>query len=220
MGDNNESSGPVVQFKWTFPLFRVLSKKSKDIKSKVANVSSEDGAMPDTIQEAVGEEADNEPEVNDNLENLKSRLDSVSGGLSVSQESVRFEGDVFVPTELQVDEGDEVEFTNNSDSSVEIEFDNGSGLTVEAGGSGIKEFSESGAYDFSLSGVDIQDTCGAVVVGDTDEEPDLPCRRDVDREVFEEEEEEDTDVETSEMTVDISAADSMSAAADKKEREF
>lgn len=219
MEDNNGSSGPVVQFKWTFPLFRVLSKKSKDIKSRVASVNSEDGNMPDTIQEAVDEEAENEPEVNDNLDSLRNRLDSVSGGLSVGQESVNFEGDVFVPTELEIDEGGEVEFANNSDSGVEIEFDDGSGVTIEAGGSATKEFSESGAFDFSISGVDVEDTCGAIIVGDTEEEPDLPCRTEVNREIFEDEEN-NTDSETSEMTVDISAADSMSAAADKKEREF
>lgn len=228
MGDNSGSSGPVVEFKWTFPLFRVVSQKTKSVKNRVASMRSEDSSMPDTVVEAVGEDSDDEPEVNENLEDIKNRLDSVTDtddNLAVGQEKVRFEGDVFVPTEVEIDKGQGVKFTNNSDSSVEIQFDNGSGLTVEAGGEGIKQFEQSGAYDFSISGVDVQDTCGAVIVGDTDEEPDLPCRGGVERELFEdtEEEKENKDVEveeTQEMSVDVSPSKSMSAAAEDKEREF
>lgn len=223
MSADNEDSGPVVEFRWTFPLFRVVSKQTKNIKSKIGSVGQEEESMPEPLQEAVGDE---EEETDGQLTNLRDRLDNVadssttanSGGLNFAQESVNFSGDVFVPTEVEAEPGEQVEFENDTESSIEIEFDDGSGITVEGNGTGVTEFKEPGAYDFSVSGINIEDTCGAVVVGDTDEEPVLPCRADVDRDIFE-----DGEGNGNEVTTDFSnsteSPKSLGEAADEKQKE-
>jgi plastocyanin len=221
MSADNDDAGPVVEFRWTFPLFRVVSKQTKNLKSKIGNVGQEEESMPEPLQEAVG---DGEEETDGQLTDLRDRLDSVSdpdttatsGGLSFAEESVNFSGDVFVPTEVEAETGEQVEFKNDTESSVEIEFDDGSGITVEGNGTGAKQFQEPGAYDFSVSGINIEDTCGAVVVGDTDEEPVLPCRADVDRDIFEDEEGNGNEV-TTDFSSSTESPKSLGEAADEKQ---
>lgn len=218
MLEDSQDSGPVFRFEWTFPLFRVVSSKTKKLKSRVS-VNDSDENVPDTLADAIDSDSDAESDVSDNITDLRDRLDSISEPPeTVSQEggeeqleSVTFNGEVFIPLKTEVDVGEDVEFVNTSESDVAVEFDGGEELTVASGDSSATQFATQGVSEFSIVGTDSSEVCGAIIVGNTDQEVTLPCSDDTERVPFSSDED---------ATIDVNQPDSMSAAAEKKQEQY
>ncbi|NHN48798.1 hypothetical protein G9464_14510 [Halostella sp. JP-L12] len=89
----------------------------------------------------------------------------------------------FDPRRLDVDEGTEVEWVNETDTDHTIvsgrfrdeseEWD--LELEVESGGSGVHSFDSAGIYEYHCDVHGAQSMCGVVLVGDATLEGDLPC---------------------------------------------
>ena len=221
MADNTDNSGPVFRFEWTFPLFRVVSGKAGTVKSKIGSMrgSSVDENVPQTLSAAVDdEESTSYGEEDDGLSDLRDRLDTVTeSSINVSQEDndnhlISFGGDVLLPVESEIDVGSVVEFVNKTGGVVTIMLSGGGSIEVED--STEVTFDEEGVFNLNVSGFPEEEVCGAIVVGNPEEEPELPCRDNTEVEAFEEE------TGSPDATVDIEPPKSMSDAADDKERSF
>lgn len=218
---DTEDSGPVVQFKWNFPFLRMVSSRVSRFSSAESRPRDKIKETVDSVKESVSETEESD-EGNDRLDDLKDRLDNVrSNGIIASQEPgtsgglVRYTGGVFVPVVASIDSGQTLEWKNETENDIVVEFDDGDSLDLPAGESASRSFSTVQALDYSIDLASEESICGAVVVGDPDEDPELPCHTDVDREVFAASE--DGVEEPDEVVSIIEPHSNMSQVADEKQ---
>lgn len=215
--DRDSNDGPVVQFKWTFPLFRMVDARASKIKDVVANKPGKKVASKvKNLQTTVSSEEDDEEEdgIDSRLDNMRERLNRISADDNAvlnkttedNESVVEFADGVFVPVTSNVAVGEDVEIFNSSEDDISIEFDDGQIVNIQAGFSESVSFQEPGAVDYAVNGDTEDSACGGIIVGDTDETPELPCQQDTEREIFDEE-----------ATVSISAPKPMSVAAEEKQ---
>lgn len=217
--ENNEDQGPRVQFDWNFPLFRLISSKAnslsssnrpkpgRKVASKVKSISSK--VTDDDSQEVKSEEGSDDD--SGELKDIKDRLNRIKPDDSplVSNEDTdskvtSYSGDVFIPTRTNLETGDELSIENESDEDITVIFSNGESLDIESGEMESTTFNNRSTVNFRIEGVDEESVCGGIIVGDVDEELDLPCESDTERETF------------ASSSPNITVPDSMSVAAEKK----
>jgi len=214
--DNSDSEGPVVEFKWNFPLLRLISKDSSRIGKGISSVRSSN--IPERIQEAtpsINEQSDNSDN-SDDKDEMKKRLEDLREDINVSASegddsvNVTFSGDVFAPLRARLDGEGTVSWTNDSDSAITVTSRDGPdsfSLTIEPGNIGSVSLDEEGIYEYGIEAQPADNICGAVIVGNPSGTPNLPCETDAEPVTFSAE-----DVKSDSRT--------LSEAADEREREF
>lgn len=233
---------------WTFPVIRrfkdarllnnlgtgmnIVSNRLNLDDSKESNGSSDQRTINVTESESTTFDTNNE-------EQVESDLDTLSSGESVFQQEEDGESDInaertdhveieegtFLPVVTRISVGDEVTWTNEDNDAHKV-------MAVEGAefASGVLSPEETFSHTFSSEGVvvygdplvGVDEMCGAIVVGDAEleQQEQLPCIKNIERQLFAEgSEENEEDENESEVTTSSADIKSMSEAAEEKQEQ-
>lgn len=207
MSAENGDTGPKVV--WTFPLIRMFTSRNRLLSRQEGNVKigkniqNARGKVKERIEKrkesiTKGSSDDAEP---DELDDIASSIDEINNNRSFSfgQESdeeadstVDIEEGVFVPVRTNIEPGDTVVWRNNDTQVHRVlsisGLDFGSGR-LEPGESYSHTFNDEETVIYIDPIVGRSEMCGAVIVGDSEEDIALPCEQDVDAQLFKDESE-------------------------------
>lgn len=225
----SDDDGPV--FKWTFPLLRTFSGRDRPLLGMLnsgdfgSNVSKATDTVKDGVENTVNEvnkltnrdndsdEDDKQDELSAEIEELKNNNLNFSQGDGDTGTTISISEDAFLPTTLEVGPGDTVVWENDDEVAhriISFSGDEFSTPRLESGDTYERTFDEEGIVEFTDPNIGRGNMCGAVIVGNPDDEPVLPCSGEQNLEFFEEEELDGLDN-------DGSVAPSMSDAAEEKD---
>jgi plastocyanin len=224
MADRESTEGPLVV--WTFPLVTriqngngILSlgsnvstvsqkvgeiKESRPVKDKLTSGDKEDGG-PDGAIEELQEQVD---EIGDNSDSIFSEPKDY-GQAETPNNEITIEDGTFVPIRLQIDQGEEVTWTNEDNQQHRVVSSSGEEISsemLEPGEEFTHTFDSEGVNRFFDSVEGQSQMCGAVIVGDAQLEEDLPCEANPDIELFDEEDG-DTDGDSEKRTMSSAVED-------------
>jgi plastocyanin len=200
MDGSNSEEGPKIV--WTFPLMRRFQSNAGilNIGQRVQQAKSDDEPIVDGQRirdqgskikdrvSSIGDDNDETEDLEEELDELEDNRESLFSSDdtsdSDSQHSINIHSDVFEPTRVNISEGDTVVWTNQDDETHKIMSISGEELSsgdIEAGETFEHTFDSKSAtvYIDSIKGGDVMS--GAVIVGDSDLERDLPSSTDVER---------------------------------------
>jgi len=207
MSAENGDDGPKVV--WTFPLIRMLTSRNRLISRQDGevqlgkNIKNARSKVRDRVserRESLTSSSDDDEE-EDKLDEIANQIDDINSNrrFSFTQNeevdadvTVDIEEGVFVPVRTKIEPGETVAWINNDDSPHRVLSI--SGLDF---GSGRLEPGEAYTHTFDDEEVVIyidpitgrQQMCGAIIVGDVEEDFDLPCEQEIDAQLFEQEHE-------------------------------
>lgn len=229
MVDRDNEEGPL--FVWTFPMITRLQNRS-GILSFGAGASTVKRSVEDKVSEVrettpvrdrlSGEEEDEE---DDDISELESQLQAVGessesifsqddeqdyGQASLSNNLIEMDENAFVPVRINVEQGEEVTWENNDDTThrvVSSEGEEFSSEQLEPGETYSHTFRSEGVTRYFDSIQGEGQMCGAVIVGDAELTEPLPCDTEGTPELFSDSSDE----------ADTTSRRSMSAAVEEKE---
>lgn len=234
MSSAEGEDGP--RFVWTFPVVRMMSNRDGLILGQTkrpklgSNVNKVRESVSDTVEGTVGKITGSEKVKSaddEELEDLTDKIESLDEGssFSFSQESslesgpnsIAISDGVFAPVRLEIEPGETVTWVNDGDEAHRLTSFIGETFTsprLEPGEEFSHTFEDEGVVEYVDPNIGRGVMCGAVIVGDTDEELTLPCEQSQDFELFDSDEGEEKQSST------VASSPSMSkAAADKQDQE-
>ena len=228
---NSKDEGPSLQFRWDFPMIRIISVSGRKISSKLNSVRGD--SIPKRIKDSTpqfrsssgedsGEEYSESNDSSNRLTDLQNDIKSLRDGSSTilgqsdsdADLSVEFTGSTFIPLRIEVEPNEELIIENTSDQDITVEQKSGPAeftTDIASDGDDAIALSDEGVYIYGISGESEGDMCGAIIVGDVNGEIDLPCEDEVDRELFD---------DNPDNSYSSPKTSSLSEAAEDKEREF
>jgi len=200
MDGSNSEEGPKIV--WTFPLMRRFQSNAGilNIGQRVQQAKSDDEPIVDGQRiknqgskiknrvSSIGDDSDTTDDLEDELgklqDNRESLFSSDEDESADSEHTINIHSNVFEPTRVSISEGDTVVWTNQDDETHKIMSISGEELNsgdIEPGESFEHTFTTESptVYIDSIKGGNVMS--GAVIVGDSDLERDLPSNTDVDR---------------------------------------
>lgn len=229
--ENSKDEGPSLQFRWDFPMVRIISVSGRKISSKLNSVRGDSipkriknstpqfrSSSDEGIEEDYSESDNSSNRLTDLQNDIKSLRDGSSTILGQSDSdtdvSVEFTGSTFIPLRTEVEPNEELVIENTSDQDISVEQKSGPAeftTDISSNGDDAIALSDEGVYIYGISGESEDNVCGAIIVGDVNKEIDLPCEDNVDVELFD---------DSSGNSYSSPKTSSLSEAAEDKEREF
>lgn len=241
MADADTEEGPKVVWTFPLARQFQSDSGILQLGSRIGSMLSSDGgvvgggAMRERMKErrerATGSDDDSSSRNDDEIDNIESEVDNLSESSesifgSSEEESldygssdntqttneVTIDNDAFIPTQLNINEGETVVWDNPSDETYRVvsvsgeELDSGQ---LEPGDSYEHTFDEEGVTVYVESMRGGSEMSGAIIVGDAEMEGDLPSDDDVDPVLFEDDQDSQSGTRTMEQ-----------AAEDKEEMEL
>lgn len=210
MVDTDEIEGPTLV--WTFPLVTRFQKRrgilnfgqtASDVSQKVDDVREDKPVrtkVSDAITEAESSDDDKSvDEIEEKLDEVSNQSETIFDAEDYGQPDdildegavIEISDEVFVPVRTEIDEGEEVEWVNNDDTTHSVLSINNEQIEsgdIEPGESYTQTFEEEGVVKFIDPVVGGDEMCGAIIVGDAELNEELRCEESPDRELFDDDE--------------------------------
>jgi len=237
---SSESDGP--KLVWTFPLFRMVADRENTIFNAIASSGGGIGSNVDKVRESAQEtvnelsgnavsssEDDSSYSGDGELFELSQEIDELEdgGNFSFSEEvapgagnTVAVNDGVFTPVVQQVDKGEKVTWINQTPTERVIRIETAeSSVSTRLGPEETfsTDFSEDTNVEFYDESEGQTEMCGAVVVGDVTEAPNVPCRDNIVLETFGVDISESSGTESAPAQAARRSNSSMSEAAEEKQ---